>query len=223
MDDSVLIAMSDVGDGPMSSGVDDDTRLANRTGFLARHGVAAERTGLVYLRYEGEDYRRYASVSTSFAGDGIVRPSSFVSDAVFTTEPDLALLLPIADCIAAVLYDPLRHVIGLAHLGRHNLLQKGGEGVVAYMAESFGSDPAELYVHLSAAAGKDRYPLFDFDGRSLHEVATEQLTVAGVGAARIRRDERDTTADQNLFSHSEYLQGRRSVDGRQAFVTMMRP
>lgn len=223
MDDTLLIAMSDVSDGTMSTGADGSTRLRNRTEFLARYGVAPEQSALVYLRYEGDDYRRYFQVSSSFAGDGIIRPSSKVSDALFTTEKGLALLLPVADCVAAALYDPTRQVMGLAHLGRHNLVQHGGEGVVSYMAERFGSLPADIRVHLGAAAGKDRYPLFDFDGRGLQEIAVEQLLRAGIDPAHIIRDPRDTTLDESLFSHSEYLQGRRSLDGRQAFVAMMRP
>jgi hypothetical protein len=223
MDSTVLIAMSDIGDGTMSTPADDITRLRNRTKFLASRGITPEQTALVYLRYEGDDYRRYFVVSSSFAGDGIVRPSSTVADALFTSEKGLALLLPVADCVAAVLYDPIRQAMGLAHLGRHNIEQQGGEGVVRYMIDQFGTDPANLQVRLSAAAGKERYPLFGFEGRSLQEVAMGQLQEAGVDLAKIVRDERDTTTDEHLFSHSEFLQGRRNLDGRQAFVAMMRP
>jgi copper oxidase (laccase) domain-containing protein len=223
MDSAVLLAMSNVADGSMSTGADGPTRLRNRTKFLALQGITAQQTGLVYLRYEGEDYRRYATVASDFAGDGIVRPTSMVSDALFTTTKGLALLLPIADCVAAVLYDARHGVIGLAHLGRHNLVQSGGEGVVSYMTDQFGTDPVDLQVHLSAGAGRERYPLFDFDGRGLQEVAVEQLRKAGIDPSRIGRDERDTTTDNDLFSHSEYLQGRQAIDGRQAFVAMMRP
>lgn len=223
MDKAILIAMSSANDGSMSTGADEPTRLRNRTKFLAAHGITPQQTVLVYLRYEGKDYRRYASVSPDFAGDGIVRPSSLVADAVFTTHKGLALLLPVADCVAAMLYDPRLGVMGLAHLGRHNLVQRGGEGVVSYMVDQFGTKPSDLKVYLGAGAGSEHYPLFDFGGRGLQEVAIEQLVKAGVDLSRIGRDQRDTTTDSDLFSHSEYLQGRQVIDGRQAFIAMMRP
>jgi len=143
-------------------------------------------------------------------------------DALFPQDRNLALLLPIADCIAAVLYDPILGALGLAHLGRHNLLQDGGAGIVAYMSDDFGSKPSDIRVWLSPAAGRGNYPLFDFDNRSLHEVALEQLLAAGITAANVITDPRDTTLDERLFSHSEYLKGKRVSDGRQAVMAVLR-
>jgi copper oxidase (laccase) domain-containing protein len=90
------------------------------------------------------------------------------------------------------------------------------------MERTFRSDPNDIDVWLSAAAGKTNYPLHDFDGRSLHVVALEQLVNAGVPAINIEIDSTDTTTDERLFSHSEFLKGNRLVDGRQAVVAMMR-
>lgn len=214
--------MSQVGDGSMSVGVSDEQRQANRTRFLQQNGIAATQTILVHLQYEGDDYRRYFTVSSDMAGDGIVSGSTVVADALFTNEKNLALLLPIADCVGVVLYDAQHQTVGLAHLGRHNLAQAGGTSIVEYMADDFGTNPGELTVFLSAAAGRQNYPLYDFDNRSLHEVAIEQLLAAGVRIGNIEIDPRDTTQDNSLFSHSEFLKGNRALDGRQAIVCMMR-
>lgn len=223
MDDRVLIGMSQATDGSMSYGVSDEARLKNRSAFLGRHGVRAEQSVLVALSYDTDDFKRFYSISTEQAGDGMVRPSSITSDALFTNARNVALFLPIADCIAAVLYDPTRQVFGLAHLGRHNLVQSGGTAVVNYMTEDFGTVPEDVQVWLSPAAGRQNYPLHDFSNRSLHEVALEQLLAAGVSQANITIDTRDTTQDDTLFSHSEFLRGNRALDGRQAVVAMMRP
>ena len=223
MDKSLLIAYSISKDGSMSAGVSDAERLRNRTRFLQTNGVSADQTALVHLSYESEDFRRYFTVSSDQAGDGIVYPSSLIADALFTTNKNLALFLPIADCIAAVLYDPTHQVIGVAHLGRHNLVQSGGAAIVDYMAADFGTDPTDIQVWLSPAAGRQNYPLHDFDNRSLHEVANEQLMAGGVKLDAITIDQRDTTQDTSLFSHSEFLKGNRQSDGRQAVVAMMRP
>ena len=223
MNDSVLIRFSLVEDGSMSKAVDDDRRLANRQAFLTKDGITAEQTVLVHLKYEGEDYHRYRTITSVDGGEGIIRASGSVSDALFTNDPGVALLLPVADCIGAVLFDPVNNVLGLAHFGRHNLIDEGGIKAIDYMRRQFGTQPSSVQAWLSPAAGRVHYPLFDFDGRSLHEVCMMQLLRAGVHRANLYIDERDTTTDLSLFSHSEFLKGNRDSDGRQAVVAMMRP
>ena len=210
-------------DGSMSKAVDDEQRFKNRQAFLGRNGISTEQTALVHLSYDTKDFRRYYTITADQGGDGIISPSSITADALFTESKNVALLLPIADCIGAVIYDPTLQILGLAHLGRHNLLQSGGTGIVAYMVDEFGSQSANLHVWLSPAAGRENYPLYDFDNRSLHEVALEQLLAGGVASENITIDTRDTTTDTTLFSHSEFLKGNRELDGRQAVVAMMKP
>lgn len=223
MSQNVIVAVSTVKDGAMSASVDEEQRRINRRDFLRSHDIAIDHTVLVYLTYGGDDYARYHIVSAEFGGDGMVRPASLEADALFTTDPDVALFLPVADCVAAVLYDPAQRVLGVSHLGRHNLLQDGGRQSIEYMAERFGTDPGAVAVWLSPAAGEANYPLFDFENKSLHEVAVRQLVSAGVARTNIKIDDRDTTNDSQLFSHSEFLKGRQTTDGRQAAVAMMRP
>lgn len=223
MNDKVLVEISSAADGSMSKAVSDEERLRNRRTFLAHYSITAEQTVLVHLSYDTQDFRRYYTIAADQAGDGITYPSSILADALFTQSKNVALLLPVADCIGVVLYDPVHQAVGLAHLGRHNLLQSGGTGAVAYMVDEFGTQPSDLEIWLSPAAGREKYPLYDFDNRSLYEVALEQLLAAGVGSEQVVIDSRDTTMDQTLFSHSEFLKGNRSLDGRQAVVAMMKP
>lgn len=214
--------MSDMSDGSMSKAVSDDEKTRNRRTFLDEQGIGIDQSVLVHLTYGTDNYRRYMVIDTDFAGDGVVCEPSIEVDALFTTSNDIALFLPVADCIAAVLYDPVHTVIGLAHLGRHNLEQFGGSEIVRYMQSEFESQPEDIVVWLSPAAGKSNYPLYGFDSRSLHEVAAEQLLTAGVSELNISIDSRDTTLDSTLFSHSEFLKGNRQTDGRHAVVCKMK-
>jgi copper oxidase (laccase) domain-containing protein len=218
----VTVAVSSVHDGSMSKSADDATRYSNRKKFLATKGIAPEQTILVGLVYEGDDYRRYHTVSSRQSGDGMVRPSTMTADALFTSDANVALFLPIADCIGAVLFDPIHHALGLTHLGRHNLLQHGAGASVEYMVRQFGSAASDIRVWLSPAAGPSNYPLRDFDGRGLYDVALEQLRTAGIRSRNIDIDDRDTTTQDDLYSHSAFLKGNRPEDGRQAVVAMMR-
>lgn len=218
----VHIAISNASNGSMSRAVSDDEKFKNRHNFLSEQDIKIDQSVLVHLTYDTNNFRRYKTIDIGFAGDGMVREPSVEVDALFTNSNDIALFLPIADCIAAVLYDPVHRVIGLAHLGRHNLEESGGSEIVRYMQSEFKSRPEDIVVWLSPAAGKDNYPLFAFDNRSLHEVALEQLLTTGVNESNITIDSRDTTLDMTLFSHSEFLKGNRQTDGRQAVVCKMK-
>ena len=214
--DNVIIAVSNVREGSMSASANEQGKARNRQNFLAQHQIWLEQSVL----YQGDDYCRYVEVDEHFAGDGMNRESSIVCDAMFTLEEDLALFMPLADCIGACLYDEENKVLGLAHLGRHNLVQDGGRKTIKYMEKRFDSRVSNITVFLSPSVGKNSYPMRDFDGKSLQEVAEEQLMGAGVSRNNITIDKRDTVTEEELFSHSEFLKGNQDIDGRHAMVVM---
>ena len=211
-----MIYTSQVSDGPMKplNNADAEGVWNRRYIFFHDHGIRPEDVTFVRLEYEEDDYRRYMSIGDEYRGDGITRPSSVIVDALVTAQTGHALFLPLADCIGAVLHDPTQNVLMLSHLGRHNLERNGGSASVQYLIENHAVDPKNLKVWLSPAAGKANYPLHAFDNRGLHEVAVEQITSAGVIREKIEISPIDTTTNPNYFSHSEFLKGKREVDGR---------
>ena len=114
---SVLIALP----SQQSKSVDENQRRRNRERSLKAQRISLKQSVLVHLQYDDDDYARHYAVGSSQAGDGMTTTSSLVADVLFTRDHKLALFLPIADCIGAVLYDPKYRVFGLAHLGHHNL------------------------------------------------------------------------------------------------------
>lgn len=209
-------------DGSMKSpDKNHETVLPARRAFLEKHGISPKITTLVHLTYETDNFRRYRTVTHEDNGVGITSPATFKVDALVTTDNNHALFLALADCIAAVIHDTTNNILMMSHLGRHNLEQTGGTKSIEYLVDNFNVDPSNLTVWLSPAAGKGIYPLFSFDNRSLHEVATEQLINGGVKAENITASPIDTTTDLNYFSHSEFLKGNRETDGRFAVVAML--
>lgn len=196
--------------------------LPTRTAWLTQYDIKPEDTTLVHLTYDGDDYARYYTVNDELRGDGVIRPPSIAIDGLATTVPGHALFLPLADCIGAVLHDAERSVLMLSHLGRHNLVQYSGTKSIEYMCEQFGCIPENITAWLSPAAGGQNYPLYDFDNRSLHDVATEQLVAAGVKPDHITRSPIDTTTHPDYYSHSQFLAGKRTSNGRFAVVAIMR-
>lgn len=194
----------------------------NRALFLKKQGIDPDQTVLIRTTYDGNNYTRYHEVKKSDHGQGITRPSQYNSDSLATREKNVALFLPIADCIGGFVYDPARHVIMVMHLGRQATEQHGARKSIEFMRLQFGSNPKDLLVWLGPAPSEKTYPLYSFDSRSLHDINTEHLRSAGVDYAKITICRTDTIIDANYFSHSAFLKGKRETDGRYAVVAMLK-
>lgn len=209
-------------DGTMKSANDDAvTARNNRVLFIKKCGLLPENSTLHTLSYGGNDYCRYINLNDSMKGDGIIRESTVDADAVVVTRKNHAILLPLADCIGAVVYDPNREIMMVSHLGRHNLEQNGGENAIIFLKTLHRSDPERLIVWLSPAAGSKTYPLFNFQNRSLHEVAISQLRKAGVQLPNISVSKINSATSPHYYSHSKFLAGKQYGDGRHAILATM--
>lgn len=67
--------------------------------------------------------------------------------------------------------------------------------------KKYGTDPKNLKAWFSPSAGPRKYPLCDFNNKSLREVAKEQLNNCGVN--NIMHNDTDTTTSQEYYSHSQ--------------------
>lgn len=219
LDPNIAIHLSTTHDGSLRSSLTPEPQIddASTQAFLHSHDIEEQDTVLLRLSYDTDNFCRYTHVTCGMAGQGFTRMQSTISDGLLTQADGVALFLPIADCVGAVLYHPPSQTLMLSHLGRHNLEQQGGYESVRYMQQVSGLDPSELQVYLSPAAGKMHYPLFAFENKSLHEVAAEQLESAGVAPHNIVIDARDTVTDPDFFSHSAALRGEKPA-GRHAIV-----
>lgn len=208
------VALSSVDDGSMKDGTElvTVTATANRQRFLENLGFPIEKTAVFVATFDGEDYCRY-----QLAQPGI----AIGVDAVATSEIGQPILLSLADCTGAVLYDTEHRALMVSHLGRHSTEQFGGEKSVAYMQKTFKSDPSKLLVWLSPSPNGIDYPLFAFQNRSFSDVLIEQLQSAGVMRDSIEVSRSDTVKNPDYFSHSEYLKGRQAIDGRYAIAAML--
>lgn len=217
---SLKILISNKSDGSMKSshGADFFNNNKKRTEFLQKNGISPDNTTLVRLSYDGNNYKRYFDVDDSYKGDGITKESTVKADTIVVTKPNHVLFLPLADCVGAVIYDPILSILMVSHLGRHNLEQYSGIESIKYLINNHRVNPKNLIVFLSPAAGKESYPIFKFSNHGLHEIAIEQLVKAGVPIENIEVSPIDTAKDKNYYSHSQFLKGNRETDGRFAIV-----
>lgn len=219
----IIVAISKVIDGNMliKSDKSNQNVIYNRKKFLENNGIDINQTTLISTIYEGSDYCRYAEVDKTQKSMGMFDGNVITSDALVTKQKNHALFLPIADCIGAVILDPIRHILMLSHLGRHMLEQNGGYKSIQYLVDNYSVDPTDLQVWLSPAPGSETYPLYGFNNRSLKDVAIEQMISAGVLNDNIYNDATDTSKSDDYYSHSEFLKNNQNEDGRFAIVAMM--
>lgn len=146
-------------------------------------------------------------------------------DALVTTSTAVVPGVLIADCVPAVLVDPARRVLALAHAGWRGAAAGVLGATVAAMAD-LGADPSGVTAVIGPAVAPERYevdlpvvsalrprlgddqsalsPVVVGDDRRWHldlpAVARRLLVNAGVPAARVHLSP-TTTADRLLFSH----------------------
>lgn len=162
----VMAAVSSIDEGQMSLGWDDPVEevLANRSHFLGECGLTIDQATIVQVRYTpSSQYDVIKEVSAEDRGVGMRRADGPIADCLITSVPGVALFLPVADCIPAILYDPKNHVLALAHLGRHNSIANLATKVVKHFQSSFRSDPADLVVWLGPSISAEHYVLEHVD------------------------------------------------------------
>jgi len=221
---TVRVYISTVADKTMFIPEDRSNQVVadNRKTFLEQHDIVMAHATRVNITYDRENFCEYREVNLEQDGGlGMTLDDSNPADALITKDSGHALFLPLADCVGAVLFDPAQHILMVTHLGRHSVEQHGGEASINHLVTTYGSQPNDILVWLTPAPGKDKYPMWAFDNQSIKDVVMNQLVAADVQPNNITDNTADTTTDQRYFSHSEYLAGRRSEDGRYAVIAVM--
>ena len=100
-------------------------------------------------------------------------------DIIVSDDPDLALAIQTADCVALLLFDRLRGAVAAAHAGWRGLAAGVPRAAVAALAHEFGSRPIDLAAAAGPAIGPCCYEVGD-------EVR-ERLEQAGFGHRQLAR------------------------------------
>lgn len=195
--------------------------IVNREKWLKTCGINLNQTTRVRVTYDGSNYCRYREVSLVDGGAGMQNADNQPADALITTQPGLALFLPIADCVATTIFDEENGVLMLTHLGRQSLEQQGGLKSVQHLQQYYGSKPEKLKIRLSPTVNKDVYPIFKLGNRGMKEALYEQLEKAGVDLANVSDNDDDTATNPNYYSYSEFSKGHKPEDGCYAMVAMI--
>lgn len=214
------MADGNFGLGMMGAKESEEVILKNRS----RLALLASQSTLVYITYKNENgtlvenFCRYGDADSPVYNQDELIPC----DGLVTRQRGRQLVLPLADCVGAVLYDQRQKICMVSHLGRHSTEQRGAYHSVQYLQHQYGSETSDVLVWLSPGAGNGNYPLYAFDNRSLHDVITEQLIESGVPRKNIEISSVDTTTDRHYYSQSEFTKGNRDKNGRFVIYAMLR-
>jgi len=219
----IITALSTVADGSMYNRQDmtDQDVIENRTKFLTAHDIAIAQTTRLHPSFDKQDFCIYREIDHIDQGLGMTDDTGVRADAIITTQPNHALFLPVADCVGASIYDPKHNVLTVAHLGRHNLEQGGAHKIITHLAHRYGSNPSDLQIQLTPAAGKREYQIWALENKGMKEATHEQLASAGILPSNITDSLVETTNNTDFYSYSEFLKGNRDQDGDHAIVAMI--
>jgi len=219
-DNAIVVRVSSKDDGTMldrAIGIHDGTIVSNRTKFVDACGIAYG--DAVYQRIIYDQSRTYSLIAEVDGGSTTKFTSEVVADALYTATRGIGLMLPVADCAATVVYDPVRRALAMAHLGRHSSYAKLATRVVKRFVDD-GSDAVNLMVWIGPRAGREAYRLEWFDRRddpdwqNFFDEKSDgiYLDLAGFNAALFEKagvphrniitSPIDTMRDDKYFSHA---------------------
>jgi len=232
----LLVAVSSKDDGTMLNrirGRHVSEVLDNRRRFCDQIGINYDDVVYHVISYDqGQTFDDIAEVTET---DTVkCNNEGIFADALYTEAAGVGLFLPVADCIATVIYDPKRRALMLVHLGRHSTVAQLMTRAVKYFVER-SSQAKDLQIWMSPSITQKNYRMDYFNHADdinwhnfCHQTAdgiyldmqgfNRSLAVqAGVPDDNIFISPIDTADNPNYFSHSSGDTAKRI-----AVVAMMR-
>lgn len=124
--------------------------LENYQRFCGAVGIDPQRT--VLSRQVHEDHVLIATEED--AGKGLFRERDYLTDAIITNVPGLALFVFSADCGTALLYDPVSRSIGAVHAGWRGVANGILRKTALEMGRLYGAKPQDLIVATGPSIGQ---------------------------------------------------------------------
>lgn len=231
----VLVRVSSRDDGTVldrAVGLHNPDVVTNRTRFCVEQGVSYG--DVVFQRINYDHTQTFDRIHTVGVEDTCKYVDEVPADALITNEEGVGILLPVADCVATVIYDQPGRRLAMAHLGRHSTVADLMMKLLERLKDT-GSTIEDLTIWMAPSVRQDNYRMEYFDLSDspkwrdhclqkedgfyldLSGYNRARAIEAGVLPERIHVSPVDTATDPHYFSHS---QG--DTTGRFAVLAMMR-
>ncbi|MBK5221673.1 MAG: peptidoglycan editing factor PgeF [Acidimicrobiia bacterium] len=139
-------------------GDDADAVVANRTRAAAAIGLDLGQ--LVFCRQSHGAEVAVVGVGDRGRGTRSEDDALAGTDALVTSDPDVGLVVMVADCVPVVLLDPEARVLACVHAGWRGTVARVCRATVATMG-SLGAEPARMLAWLGPAIAPERYEVGD--------------------------------------------------------------
>lgn len=204
--DQVILATSMRKDGNMRafSETEFDEVLKNQSTIVTALGGRSDNTARVLTTYlERKSFTEYYEINDRTITEHVInKPETALklADGLVTRTRDYILLLPLADCLGVVFFDPEQNILGLLHSGRQNLEEDGAYKFVEFLKQNYNCKPQNLKVYLTAHA--QNFEIYALNHAKLAEAAREQLLRAWIKAKNIEASDIDTVTNPDFPSNS---------------------
>jgi YfiH family protein len=156
-----------VGDDPANV-VANRRRAASTVGLDLANLVFCRQSHGAAVAVVGAEDRGRGTLSDSDALDA--------TDALVTTEPDVGLVVMVADCVPIVMVDPQARVLACVHAGWRGTVAGVSGAAVATMIEH-GADASRLVVGIGPAVSPQRYQV----GADVHDAVMDAFGERSAG------------------------------------------
>jgi len=159
--DDLFYSLSSKKDGNLSCkwGLEDEV-IHNRKKFLEGHNLTLSNCIMADLN-QGNGV---AIVGKGDLGRAMKKCGEvgIEADALITRQQGIYLFLLVADCMPMVLYDPIKKVLALVHLGRLTTNLRLVQKTIRKMMEVWGVNPVDVLAHGGPSIKQDSYGLDTF-------------------------------------------------------------
>ena len=135
----------------LSTGDDPEMVVSNRRRVVEATGVPLDRLTVGSQVHEA----RIAVVTDDLAGSGHAPGNNPIpsTDGLVTALTGTPLMALVADCVAVLLYDPVRRVAGVAHAGWRGTVANIVAEAVATMTANFATNPSDVIAGIGPSIG----------------------------------------------------------------------
>lgn len=207
---------------------------ANRARFAEAVGIDPA-TPVVCRQVHGTGVAKVDWAQAGLAQEGC--------DALITDAVGLPLSLVFADCVPVLLYDPVRHALGVCHAGWRGTVNGAAAATLWAMQAAYGTDAGDVLVGIGPSIGPESYEVgeevvqlahaklknaecyFSYPNGAerkphfdLWQANALQLIEAGVHAAHVEIAGIDTAARTDEFFSHRGEQGRCGLFGMTAWL-----
>lgn len=237
---NLAYGFSKVSDGNMSFVYGDGPIVAKaRSDYLHKQGIANQDAVFIKLEHGTKIHKVGKEDKGNLVDPG--RQDEIIGDGLITNQPGLTLFLVVADCIGAVIFDPISNSVGLIHAGRKGVEQNILKKAVDAMKTEYGAKPNDLILLTSPSISAESYVFDELkaidmqfwgqdvsrgkDGKYHMDIKSRlesQAIGIGIKKANITISPTDTFTDINYFSHRRSM-ATGGPEGRFAVFAQIRP